>query len=286
VIRPPFRRAVRVAAGALVALGIAAPGVTRAADADPSGEARRWLERMAAALHPGDAMAARALLFTRDAEGQEETLILDWLRRTQDGEQALALEVIRPEAMEGTVHQLVFPGGGAVDRRVWTPTRGRLNRMRGGHPTDPFLGSFFTYEDLGFALLAGGGASGVRYFDESGRERVEVRSGPYFIYGRMQAVIDVETGLPVRVLFHDRADFPFRRLRFSDVREVGGHLLPLRIEAEDLLSGMRSRLEFDGVRFDVRPDPALFEPDFAGRPLRRGTRIDVPVPGDGAGDGS
>lgn len=243
-------------------------------------DAARWLAGIPAALHPGETMSARARLWTRDAEGVEESLVLDWLRRTAKGERRLVLEVRRPEAMEGTVHQLAFPEAGSVERLVWAPARGRVNRMRGDRPTDPFMGSFFTYEDLGFLPMASGAPLRMRRFEESGEGRVAVRSGPYGIYLGVEVILDAATGLPLRAVFRDRADFPFRYLRFSDVRERDGLRIPMRIEVEDALSGVRSRLEFDHVRFDVPVDPDLFEPDFGASALRRGTRIDVPDPAD------
>ncbi|MGH0035177.1 MAG: outer membrane lipoprotein-sorting protein [Myxococcota bacterium] len=266
---------------ALVALAAALPAVARGGEA----EAARWLEGAAAALHPAESMSARALLWTRDAEGDEEVLLLDWLRWTRDGTRQVVLEVRQPEAMQGSVYQLAFPGGATVDRRVWSPERGRLNRMRGDRPTDPFLGSFFTYEDLGWVRLALGVPLRERRHSEAGDGRVTIETGPYALYLGAELVLDAASGLPLRVGFRDRAGFEFRQLRFSDVREVDGRRLPHRIEVEDLLSGVRSRLELDDVHFGVPVDPWLFEPDFGGRPLRRGTRIDVPLPGDAETDG-
>jgi hypothetical protein len=267
----------------LLCLSFSATAESGRADSVEAPDARVWLEGIRGALHPGSTMAARATLWTRDAEGVEETVVFDWLRRTRGRERSLVLEVREPEAMQGTVYQLVFPDDRTILRGVWSPERGRMNRMRGDRPTDPFLGSSLTYEDLGWVVLAAGATLAEAPDPErrdGGEPRVTIRSGPYGIYLGLDVEIDPGTGLPRRAVFRDRAEFPFRQLRYSDVRTVDGYRIPMRIEVEDVLSGTRSRLELEGVRFDGPADPRLFEPDFGGRKPRRGTRIDVPVEGE------
>jgi len=262
------------AAAVLLVLPLAASGLRGVESGPASGDV--WMQRVGAALEPGRSFSARATLFIRDAEGSEAELALDWARRVEEGGRSLVIEVRQPDFMAGTIFQIVFRSGGEIERRTWDPERGRVETIRGDLATDAFLGSSFTYEDLALAAVPGVARSAVRPVEEEGGPRVLVETGPYHVYSRTEITIDALTDLPVQATFYDLAKFPFRRLRFADVRDVDGHPIPTTVEVEDVLTGARSRLHFERVRLDPDLDPRLFDEDFGRGTLRRGMRIDVP----------
>jgi hypothetical protein len=60
------------------------------------------------------------------------------------------------------------------------------------------------------------------------------------------------------VLFYDRAGQLFREQHFEAVREVDGYPFPTRTSVRDRLTGARSVLTFESVRFDVPIPPERF----------------------------
>ncbi len=272
--RPRLARWAAAIAWAVVWATAEAP--VAVAQPDPAGPA----DPVVAALQPGRTLSARATLRTTNAGGAEDDLTLDWARSTDGDRVRVAVEVVAPPYMAGTVHQWTFTADGGIDRRVFSPERGRTSRIRGDRPTDPFLSSAFAYEDLGLAPSPARVGAERRPLSGEGRARTLLVSSPYHFYSEVETIFDDETGLPVEALYRDRAGQPFRRVTWSRPKSVDGLWVPTRIEAVDLLSGEGSVLEIDEVRLDVRLDARLFDPDFGGRPMRRGATIDVPSPGE------
>lgn len=241
-----------IALGLLVALIAGWPAAARADTAESELPASVWIERANEALLPGDSMIARVRLFTRDGHGGEWLDELDMVRVSdEDGETRTLLEVEAPEEGEGTAYEVRARPDGTLERWVWLAELRRLRRLTGVRRTDPFLGTEFTYEDLGLAIPVERARGSVRVVGEGADRRVEVTSPAYHYYDRVVTRIDPSTELPERVLFYDRAGQLFREERFEGIRSVDGHPFPTTITVRDHITGAFSVLRFESVRFDV-----------------------------------
>lgn len=231
--------------------------VGASAGADPTSDgagedsAAAWMARMSEALLPGRSFVADVRIHTRDGYGGEQELALDLARhRGEDGSSRTLLRVEEPEAVAGTLFQVVTAADGRTRRHLWSPATDLVRTVKGVRGTEPFLGTEFTYEDLALLPSAGRAEGRVERVEREGRKLVAVRSGPYHIYARVVTLLDPETALPVRVEFHDAADQLFRVLEFDRVREEQGHPLAHRIRALDRITGSESVLTFSDVRVD------------------------------------
>lgn len=254
------------AIGGAAALGARA----KSAGAEPGESADMWIERMNQALLPGRSMTAKAVLTTTDASGASDQVEFDFARLSdQRGVDRTLIEVTAPEVAKGTVLQIVARPGKPLERWIWSPHIGRLRRITGVHRTDFFLGSEFTYEDLGLAAPVERRSGEVSEVTENGKRWILLDSGPYHYYGRVETYLDPEDGMPTRVVYFDRAGQRFREQRFLQIREIGGHRFPMVAEVEDELDGTTSRLVFSNMKFDADLPAARFTESVVRQKLRR-----------------
>jgi hypothetical protein len=202
----------------------------------------------------------------------------DFARLTDpDGIDRTLIEVTAPEIGKGTLYQIIARPGKPLESWIWSPAVGRLRRIVGIHRTEPFMGSEFTYEDLGLAAPVERGRGEVGEVLEDGRRWIVLESGPYHYYERVQTYLDPGSGIPHRVVFYDRAGSRFREQRFLGIQRIDGYLFPTVIEVEDQHAGTKSRLVFSQVKFDVDIPPTLYTESIIRQKLRRGWQPDVPV---------
>jgi hypothetical protein len=236
------------------------------------------IEGMNRALLPGRSMTAKALLTTTDPSGASSRIEFDFARLTDaEGVDRTLVEVTSPESEKGTAFLIISRPGKPLESWIWSPAVGRLRRIIGIHRTEAFLGTEFTYEDLGLAAPLERRSGEASEVVEDGEQRVLLDSGPYHYYGHVRTYLDRETGMPRRIVYFDRAGHRFREQRFLEVRQIGEHPFPKVIEVEDELTGTSSRLEFSHVKFDVDIPPTLYTESIIRQKLRRGGKLDVPT---------
>jgi hypothetical protein len=229
----------------------------------------RWISRANAALLPGDSMLARAQIVTHDPLGGTSHDVLDMARVSEGDATRTLIEVEAPEAGAGTTYEIVARPGRPLERWVWLPELRRLRKIFGVQRTDPFLGTEFTYEDLGLALPVERRAGVARRVGEPPHRLLELESPPYHYYSRVVTRIDPATNLPTTVSFYDRAGQLFREQRFGEVRQIDGRPFPTVIAVRDVQTGAYSVLTFQSVRFDVDIPPQRFSESALRRHLRR-----------------
>ena len=210
------------------------------------------------ALSPGSSMTATIAIRTTWGRDDGIRMVADFKRLSGAMGDRILLEVKEPEEGRGTLYQILEAPDGSLERWAWQPTVRRLRRVAGVERTDPFMGTEFNYEDLGFAVPVERARGEVRRVRDGDRTLVRLDSPPYHYYSRVVTLIDPETNLPVRVSFYDEAGQRFREESFEDVRGIAGHPLPMRIVMRNLVTGAQSVLTFSDVEIDVPLDPAVF----------------------------
>lgn len=258
-------RGVRFAGPVLVALLLAAPA---AVPAEETGTAADWVARANRALRPAPSMSAAFRIESREPGGRPDLIAGSFRRQFRDGTSRTLIEVTAPEAARGTAILVVERSNGSLERWVWLPFVRRLRRVQGVERTDHFLGTEFTYEDLGFGVPPERARGEVTRVREGGRELVRLDSPPYHHYSRVTTFIDPVTNLLVRALFYDHAGQLFREQDFDAVQEVDGFPYPTRISVRNRITGTESRLELADLDFHTPIPDEVFESSEVGRRAR------------------
>ncbi len=255
----PFQSSTGPLALVLITLVTLAPsGQSLAADPKDD-DATVWVERMNRALNPGRTMTATLEIRTIWDREKGTGLVADYKRRTGPEGSWVLLVVREPEEARGAAYQIRRSADGSLERWVWEPFLRRLRRIAGIQRTDPFLGTEFSYEDIGLAIPVERARGEVHRIEEDGRTLVRLDSPPYHYYSRVVTVIDPTTDLPVRVSFFDGAGQRFRVQTFDEVQEIQGHAFPTRIRKRDLVTDAESTLRFLDVRIDAPLPAETFE---------------------------
>jgi outer membrane lipoprotein-sorting protein len=139
-----------------------------------------------------------------------------------------------------------------------------LQTTRGIVPVDVyerFLGSDFTYSDLGFVsrrgtyrLLGEEVHNGVRAY------KVEEVPKEQWYYARIVTWVSADSLLPLQRDYYDRAGRLWRTAIFDQVAVVDGIPTPLRIRMLDKQQNRSTEFQVSGVRYDVDVPDTLFDP--------------------------
>jgi hypothetical protein len=99
---------------------------------------------------------------------------------------------------------------------------------------------------------------------------VEVASGSYHHYGRVETQIDRATGLPLRTHIYDGTGARIWEIRFEGVETVSGHPLPTRMHALNPVTRERSTLEWTQIAVGLRIPEQAFDLEYLDAVIRRG----------------
>lgn len=174
------------------------------------------------------------------------------------------IRVLSPAKSEGTTYLRLPPN-------VWSyaPRSARTRLVDPVALLSPWLGSDFTLDDWLHA------SSVIEDYEQTllrteedadGREGVRAyvvehrpRTTSAVTWGRIEAWIEVESGLPLRRDYFDREGAHVRTLRFHDFEERDGRRFPQRWVMSSVgAPGRETRVEFESIAFDAEIDEAIF----------------------------
>ena len=127
-----------------------------------------------------------------------------------------------------------------------------------------WMGSDFTNDDLvkestflddyeARAMIPDSAAVDMAYFELMAKPESPT------VWGRIEIVVQRQTLLPVRQVYYDDDGQQMRRLDFSQVRQLGGRLLPTVVELVPLhKEGHKTTFQYLQATFDGEIEPELF----------------------------
>ena len=261
--------AARLAPLVLVALLAAgAPPASRAAD----DSAAHWIERMVQALRLGDTFAARIRAHTVDHTKSERDVVIELLRDARGPTMRTLVEVREADPGSETrpvVFRIDSFADGSVVSWIWDIRWQRFVVMSGLDGTENFDGTHFHLEDLGFTGLHARRGGSVRASAETDGA-VEVTSGAYHHYGRVETRIDRANGLPLRTHIYDGTGARIWEIQFEQVETIGGRPVPTRMQARNPMTRERSTLEWSQISVGLRIPDEAFDLERLDAVIRRG----------------
>jgi hypothetical protein len=265
-MRPLTRLAAALVVGAALA-------PLSASVAEPAaGEAAPWVERMVAALRLGDTLAARIRANTVDYTRSERDVVIELLRDARGPTMRTVVEV-READPDSRTRPVVFRidsfPDGSLASWIWDVRWQRFVQMTGLDGIENFDGTHFHLEDLGFTGLQGRKAGSARDLAEPAGT-VEITSGAYHHYGRVETRIDRATGLPQRTHIYDGTGARIWEIDYEQVETVGGKPLPTRMRARNPVTRERSTLEWSQIAVGLRIPDEAFDLEYLDAVIRRG----------------
>jgi hypothetical protein len=241
-----------------------------------------WLARQVQDRDTGsDArVALRMRLFDRQQRVRERALTMNLLKggpgRPTPGDRTL-LRFSYPNDIKGTA-LLVWQQPSADDERfLYLPALGRVRRIAGSEAQESFVGSDFTYEDIGgrefeafsYRLVERPGAS---WKDAAGvahpvhvleSRRLEASSR----FPRVVSLVRADNFVVVHAEIHNRRDEVQKVYEVRKVEKVSGYWTVLDMLMTDSLQRTRTELVIEKMEYDVGLTPDAF----SRRELERGS---------------
>jgi len=248
----------------LLAMGLAARAAlaqTSVLEPAPPGIEAAELSRRAAEAFAGRRTYLEAVLSVREPDGgtPSEIRFRAWLERSSGRS---FLRVLAPAGQAGTGLLRLPPN-------LWryAPLSASVELVEPARLVEPWLGSDFTLADL-FDGPAALGTQQARLLGvdpasgTGGAERafvLELRPGGRPADGRVIAWIETERATPLRCDRRDADDALVSSLRFDELRDVEGRVVPHRWTLTRPGAPQReSRIELREIRFDPAFDDAIF----------------------------
>ena len=209
-------------------------------------------------------------LITENKRGDQRSSTVRMYRKESNGTEKQLLEYLEPADVKGTKFLSITEEGKEALMYIYFPFLGRERRIAAGEESDSFMGTDFTYEEMG---------SGQTYQEEYDASKLEdevLEEYPCYVlrltpqeedsdYTYLKMWVWQEEFLLLRIEFYKEGDRLTKTLSNSDIREEEeGEFMPHRIVMADEIKGTKTIIEIIETK-----EEELSEDYFTLRYLRR-----------------
>ncbi len=187
-------------------------------------------------------------LITENKRGEQRSSTLKMYRREDEGVEKQLLEYLEPADVKGTKFLSIAEEGKEDLMYIYFPFLGRERRIAAGEESDSFMGTDFTYEEIG---------SGQTYQEEYNASRLKdevLEEYPCYVlrltpqeedsdYTYIKMWVWQEEFLVLRIEFYEEDERLTKTLSNSDIREEDGDYMPHRIVMADEIKGTKTIIE-------------------------------------------
>jgi len=219
-------------------------------------------------------------LFDRQGRARERTLGVNGLRGQGAGDRVL-VRFTYPNDIAGTSFLVWERPGGDDDRFLYLPALGRVRRISGAERQESFVGSDFTYEDIGgraledytYALVPEGASWSGSWTDDAGARhpawRLESKARDAdALYPKVISTVRKDNFVVVAADVFNRRGERAKAYRVSKLSQVQGIWTVMASTMANEIDRTRTELAVTQARYDT----GLSERDFSRRELENGAR--------------
>jgi uncharacterized protein len=237
-----------------------------ASSADPP-TAKSVFLKMKSALEPAKS-STRTLTFKVYSKSFNETrqIVARQARKSFPNGARCVTVVISPDSLKGVTVLVQERPAKSNEQYLYLPAMRRMRELIGPGQFEPFLGSDFTYADVGLADIHDRSLKLLGEKTKDGTKAYELQETPSstWYYLRIVDWIAVDSGLPLERDHYDVSNKLWRKQIFEDVAEVNGVPTPMHVRVDDLESGDWSDYRVDDLQYDVSVPDAIFDPNQIG----------------------
>lgn len=207
--------------------------------------------------------STRKVIISMNDKGETLQWTAGQARKELPDGKRMVMVMLEPESVRGIAYVVAEPKDKPGTLWMYLPA---LRRVRGLTPVDAyehFLGTDFTYADLGFVrlhehykLLGEENHAGVRAYKV---EEVVPQERAY--YSRIITWVAADSLLPLQRDYYDVAGALWKTELFEQVSIIDGVPTPLRIRMNDVQAGTSTEINVSEVRYGVDIPDAVFDPE-------------------------
>lgn len=220
----------------------------------------------------------RMRLYDRQGRMRERQLRVAAFRGSEKGERAdrLLIRFLFPNDIKGTGFLVLEHPGGDDERFLYLPALGRVRRIAGEEKQDSFVGSDFTYEDIGGRELGDytySLAGSAQWTDPAGKKwpawKLESKSkDANATYPRVVSTVLEDIFVVVAADNFNRRDEIAKNFEVRKLEEITGIWTVLEMVMQDRRDRTRTELSVTTAQYNV----GLKESDFSRRTLEQDAR--------------
>jgi hypothetical protein len=148
------------------------------------------------------------------------------------------------------------------DKWLYLPAMKKTRRISGSSSkTDYFMGTDFTYNDMGSRNIDEDTHTLLREEDRDGQKCWVIESIPVDkreIYSRKVTWIRQDCCVPVYVEFYDKLDKLHRYLTISEISQVQGYWTKQHMEMKNVQTGHSTVIVLKNPQYDLKVDKSMF----------------------------
>jgi hypothetical protein len=241
----------------LLALTLVAGLVRAGAAADPP-DANDLIARMKAAMEPAQSSLRQIDLSISGEGGGTTQWSVAQARKVIDGQGRILNVLLAPASQRGIASLMV--DATPAETLLWVPSIRRVRTLVPRDGYEAFLGSDFTYFDVGFVRRQ----DKYTYLgeqDRNGRKAWRIQQVPQssWFYSQIVSWVDQQTLLPIERDFYSPAGDLWKVQTFDNVVTIDGQPAALRIVMDDQHTSGKSVMAVSKLRFGVELPDSIFE---------------------------
>lgn len=263
----------------LLPVVLSASALQRTAESRPAAGSADWIARQVDQRNTGrdSRQTMQMRLFDRQGRARERTLGVNGLRGQGGAGDRVLVRFTYPNDIAGTSFLVWERPGGDDDRFLYLPALGRVRRITGAERQESFVGSDFTYEDIGgraledytYTLIEDNGV----WTDEAGGRhpawRLESKARDAdALYPKVVSTIRKDNFVVVAAEVFNRRGERAKAYRVSKLSQVQGIWTVMASTMANEIDRTRTELAVTEARYDT----GLSERDFSRRELENGAR--------------
>ncbi|HKM42989.1 MAG TPA: outer membrane lipoprotein-sorting protein [Limnochordia bacterium] len=203
---------------------------------------------------------AELTMITENARGAQRSYSVRVYLKTDDAGDQQFLEYLAPADVRGTKFLSINDKGQESQMWLYMPALGRERRIASHMTGDSFMGTDFTYDEIG---------GGFNYDDDYTAKRLGdeqvggidcyvlelTADSSDVLYGKIQMLVRMDQMVPVKISFYGAGGTLAKTLTMDNFQPLSGDLIPHDLVMKDEVQGTRTILEItDMSQEDVDDD--------------------------------
>lgn len=205
-------------------------------------------------LAPAD-IQAEMVMVIRSAKGEEKKReLLVWTKNNPVGDDWRLMKFLSPADIKD-LGLLVL---GEDQMYLYLPEFQRVRRIASHNKKESFVGSDFSYDDLGTSGFSAFFSPKLKSEDEKTWKLELLRKpGVKKQYSKIVMTVDKETGLPVRLELYDDSGELFK-VETQENSRVGKYWIPIKFAMENVKAKTITTMELKNVKVDQNLSAEIF----------------------------
>lgn len=214
---------------------------------------------------PAD-LQAEMIMIIKSARGEEKRReIVVWTKNNPDRDNWRLMKFLAP----ADIKDLGFLVLADDQMYLYLPEFQRVRRIASHNKKESFVGSDFSYDDLGTAGFSA-------FFDPELKEEkdkvyvleLKRKPGAKKQYSKIMLTVDRETMMPVRAELYDDSGQLFK-VETQENSRIGNYWVPTKFIMENVKAGTSTVLELRNVKVDQNLSPEIFTERYLKRSVSR-----------------